>query len=126
MARRRPLPSDPDELRESLALGELEADDELEIYDSHESGPPDDMGKLRHRVVDGLQIEQGADVLSSEDFLTRQMVAKLLHVHAGTVSWWIRVGWLRAYRPGARWLVSRNELLQFLKRKEIPTCNATP
>jgi len=64
----------------------------------------------------------------SEKYLTLNLAASLLHVHAHTVKRWIREGRLTGYRIGERKvLISRQDVEQFIEESIIsnetcPTC----
>ena len=64
----------------------------------------------------------------SEKYLTLNLAASLLHVHAHTVKRWLREGRLKGYRISERKvLISRQDVEKFIKEstiniKNCPTC----
>ena len=49
-------------------------------------------------------------------FYTVADLARLFHVDEATIRDWLRTGYLRGSKIGSRWLVSQEQLDEFLRR----------
>jgi excisionase family DNA binding protein len=74
-----------------------------------------------HEVVASLGVQpvheigkERDDIAMSEDILTDEQVAELLHCHVQTVQEWTRVGKLPGIKPGRSWIYPRQALLDAL------------
>ena len=57
-----------------------------------------------------------------KEIFTAPEIAKICRVSRQTVFFWIKKGYLKAYRPAinAAWKVTRKEILRYMKEHDIP------